>query len=106
MNDTEILRLLPNPSQENSIRDLKTDLSSFDSITKKLQTTNISLADTRLLFDSILNNFGKKYETLKTHLSENAAVVPSPEFERAIVVSCRGEKLTFSQEEIIKKYIF
>ena len=43
---------------------------------------------------------------MKNHLPENAAVVQSPEFERAIVVSCRGEKLTFSQEEIIKKYIF
>ena len=28
------------------------------------------------------------------------------EFARAIVVSCLGEKLTFSQDEIIKKYIF
>ena len=57
-------------------------------------------------FDGNLNNFGKKYETSKNHLSENAAVVQSPEFERAIVVSCRDEKLTFSQEEIIKKYHF
>ena len=74
--------------------------------TKKLQITNFSLADTRLIFDSILNNFGKKYETLKNHLSGNTAVVQSPEFERAIVVSCRGEKLTFSQEETIKKIHF
>eukprot|EP00644_Phytophthora_capsici_P008357 jgi/Phyca11/114426/e_gw1.26.216.1 len=79
---------------------LNEDLCVFDSVCKKLQDEETSMADTRLLFTSLLD----RYPDLGTHLSPTSKIVHSPNFENAAIkippTSNACERL-FSQTKLI-----
>ncbi|ETL91908.1 hypothetical protein L917_09625 [Phytophthora nicotianae] len=84
------------------IEALLKDLRVFQSVTLKLQLEDVTLADVRALFDSIIERF----PTTKAKLSATATIVHSPTFEAATVKVINGEvgSLTASERKAIKRF--
>ena len=88
---------------------LFTNIKEFEAATKLLQDeNNISLADVRSIFDSLLqlqfvanSDFGKK------HLLPNSRIVQSPEFETGIVKLCNSDadSLSYVEKDALKDFI-
>ena len=72
--DTEIVELLPSPSEELKLRDLLVDLTDIQSVNLKLQEDSITIAEVRQLFDALILRF---YCMCK-YLSERAEIVDNP----------------------------
>ena len=79
------------------------DLKIFESVTKRLQESNITLLNARNMFDGLIS----KYAVTSQHLSANAIIVHSPVFETAICKLLDGnEQLTEVEVEKLKDFKF
>ncbi|EGZ30694.1 hypothetical protein PHYSODRAFT_473627, partial [Phytophthora sojae] len=79
-----VFDLIPKAAMHERIKSLLEDLRIFDSVTVALQSDDLSLADVRVLFDSIVERF----PLLKPKLGPTASIVHSPSFETAAVKVC------------------
>eukprot|EP00644_Phytophthora_capsici_P016209 jgi/Phyca11/115295/e_gw1.28.544.1 len=69
--------LLPRASAHRKIERLYEELRALESVTKKLQSEDTTMADVRVLFDGVL----QRYPSMDTHLSKETHIVHSPDFE-------------------------
>ncbi|ETP03122.1 hypothetical protein F441_19885 [Phytophthora nicotianae CJ01A1] len=97
-----VLDLIPKAAMHRKIGALLGDLQVFHSVTIKLQSEDLSLADVRLLFDSVLQRF----PSLTSKLGVTASIVHSPGFEAATVKIINGEtgRLTTGERKAIKRF--
>ncbi|ETN21260.1 hypothetical protein PPTG_01499 [Phytophthora nicotianae INRA-310] len=97
-----VFDLIPKAAMHRRIEALLKDLRVFQSVTLKLQLEDVTLADVRALFDSIIERF----PTTKAKLSATATIVHSPTFEAATVKVINGEvgSLTASERKAIKRF--
>ena len=65
------------------LKELTKPFKKFNSVQKLLQSEDVTLADTRAVFDSLL--LVETYLSTRKHLVRDAANVQSPTFERVIV---------------------
>ncbi|EGZ08115.1 hypothetical protein PHYSODRAFT_526629, partial [Phytophthora sojae] len=79
-----VFDLIPTAAMHERIKSLLEDLRIFDSVTVALHSDDLSLADVRVLFDSIVERF----PLLKPKLGPTASIVHSPSFETAAVKVC------------------
>ena len=56
----------------------------FESISKKLQSDETTLADIRVLFDGLILKFQDKYPVITNYLATDASVINNQNFENAI----------------------
>ena len=97
--DSDLIPLLPSPRQENCLRELISDLTAFDSICKKLQATNTTLADVRI-FDSLL--FSAKYPEISHYLQNNAIT----RLRKCHCCFIAGKRLSEEQTTLLLKFRF
>ena len=71
------------------------DFKKFESITKALQSASITLAEVRILFDSISSNF----PSVERRLAMNGSLVFNEPFETGIVKVINGKESELSNEE-------
>eukprot|EP00644_Phytophthora_capsici_P002948 jgi/Phyca11/103032/e_gw1.7.895.1 len=91
--------LIPTGASHRKLVALLEHMKKFQSVTKKLQTEGIDLADVRLLFDSVV----AEYPCMRGHLKADANIVHSPVFESAVhlpLTSNTCERL-FSQCKLV-----
>lgn len=79
--DDGITILLPSNAEEKKIDGLVLILDELDSVTKRLQDEETTMADVRVLFDATI----AKYPETLCRLGETAGIVLHPEFESALV---------------------
>ncbi|ETN23682.1 hypothetical protein PPTG_00225 [Phytophthora nicotianae INRA-310] len=97
-----VFDLAPKATTHRRIEALQEDLRDFQSVTLKLQLEALTLADVRVLFDSVAEHF----PSTKAKLSATAPIVHSPAFEVATVKVINGEvgRLTSSECKAIKHF--
>ena len=76
-----VFDLNPKGSVHRRIEELYEEMKTFNSVCKKLQQETISLADVRVLFDSMCT----KFPATREHLRPSANIVHAPAFESAVV---------------------
>ncbi|KAE9056617.1 hypothetical protein PF010_g31698 [Phytophthora fragariae] len=59
--DDELADFIPTPRENFRLKELYEDLKNLESVSKKLQTSSVSLLDVRMLFDHVM----KHYHTTK-----------------------------------------
>ncbi len=87
----EINQLIPSLSSVRKIEQVCSLLQELDVVTKELQRENLDLADVRILFDNVI----EEYSESAHYLSSNASIVHTPDFETGLV------KLLDSQESLL-----
>ncbi|ETN17673.1 hypothetical protein PPTG_05418 [Phytophthora nicotianae INRA-310] len=92
-----VFDLIPKAAMHRKIEALLGDLQVFHSVTIKLQSKDLSLADVRVLFDSILQRF----PSLTSKLGVTASIVLSPVFEAATVINGETGRLTTSERKAV-----
>ncbi|ETM56833.1 hypothetical protein L914_00259 [Phytophthora nicotianae] len=97
-----VFDLTPKATTHRQIEALLEDLRVFQSVTLKLQLEALTLADVRVLFDSV----AERFPSTKAKLSATAPIVHSPAFEVATVKVINGEvgRLTSSECKAIKHF--
>ncbi|ETP16704.1 hypothetical protein F441_08754 [Phytophthora nicotianae CJ01A1] len=97
-----VFDLIPKAAMHRKIGALLGDLQVFNSVTIKLKSEDLSRADVRVLFDSVLQRF----PSLTSKLGVTASIVHSPGFEAATVKVINGEtgRLTTSERKAIKRF--
>ncbi|KAG2908868.1 hypothetical protein PC129_g7306 [Phytophthora cactorum] len=92
--------LIPKASMHWRIEALLADLRILQSVSVKLQSEDLTLADVRTLFDSV----GQRFPSLKVKLSATASIVHSPTFEAAVVINGEVARLTTSDRKAVKRF--
>lgn len=87
---SELEPLLLRRSENIRVTSLLADLTNFESVTKTLQGTSLTLSAARRLFDHAIS----KYPEMKPRLSPTAAIVNYPALESGLVKIQRGQSLT------------
>ena len=77
----DLLYNMPTPIEVNELNLAMADLAEFESSTKLLQDQQRSLSEVRVIFDAMLSN----YPGMERHISEQGAIVHSPDFENGLV---------------------
>eukprot|EP00644_Phytophthora_capsici_P019588 jgi/Phyca11/133604/e_gw1.585.2.1 len=84
--DGDLAAYMPSPLEERRLRTTLDDLKDFESVSKKLQEEghmgNLTLADVRALFDSLM----EKEPSLGSYLAPQAPIVKFPVFEMACYI--------------------
>eukprot|EP00644_Phytophthora_capsici_P018320 jgi/Phyca11/131982/e_gw1.125.25.1 len=75
-----VFELLPKPAAHRRIKVLVENLKAFNSVCKKLQEDDLSMAAVRVLFDRMI----EMYPVTKEHLRPDARIVHSPDFESGV----------------------
>ena len=87
---------MPTNKEMNDLKKLRESMSIFQSISMQLQMEGINMYDVRVLFDAVL----KEFPALARHLSKDADIIHSKEFENAIVrLLCEGDNCSLSDGE-------
>ncbi len=68
-------------TEKNEVELLCSKLADLDSVTKALQREDITLHETRVLFNSII----EEYPETRDRLAPDSSLVLNPDFENAIV---------------------
>ncbi|KAG3150341.1 hypothetical protein PI126_g11562 [Phytophthora idaei] len=79
--DADLEDALPMRTENSRLKALHAELTNIESVTKTLQSTKVSMADARLLFDGLITlraSFAK-------YLGERAEIVYAADFEAACV---------------------
>jgi hypothetical protein len=94
---------IPSPSDELKLQSLMKDLENIESVSKALQSENISVVSARELLDSLC----KDYPVLQSHIHPFAPIVKNPELESAIclVMDGKEESLSVPQVQALKRYV-
>ena len=80
--DPELLQLLPTPIKERKLTEVLQDMNFFESISKKLQSDETTLADIRVLFDGLILKFQDKYPVITNYLATDASVINNQNFSK------------------------
>ena len=80
LNDEDIIDLVPNNRESKSIEDLIGILRDLNSVTKRFQADDNTIADVRAVLDKVIS----KYPGTKTRLDSSASIVMYPSFESAV----------------------
>ncbi|OWY97507.1 hypothetical protein PHMEG_00031944, partial [Phytophthora megakarya] len=83
------------PAAHRRIKVLLENLLTFNSVCKKLQEDDLSMAAVRVLFDRII----EMYPVTKEHLSPDARIVHSPSFESGVVKVATNRVEALSEDE-------
>ncbi|RAW28934.1 hypothetical protein PC110_g14699 [Phytophthora cactorum] len=75
-------------------------MKKFQSVSKKLQCDTIDLADVRLLFDSV----EEEYPCMRGQLKPNAKIVHSLVFEAAVVKGIDGGVMSNAEAAAVKRF--
>ena len=86
--EATLIDFFPTARENAEISQIHEHLKKLKSITLTLQKENINLTDVRYLFDEVIN----LYSNMKDTLGEEAKIVHSPTFEKALV-KIQDEKL-------------
>ena len=95
--DPLLVDTIPSSRENADIVTLSHNLAKFKSIQLALQKEETTLAETRALFDSLIN----EYPVMAKYISQNSAIVHSKDFESAIV-KIQDEKydcMNFSEKQ-------
>ncbi|KAH9181435.1 hypothetical protein AeNC1_016589, partial [Aphanomyces euteiches] len=89
-------------TQVQRVKALFQHLEEFETVTKKLQSDGIDLADARMLFDGTL----AKYPSM-AHLDSDNAIVRYPDFDAAAIHALNGQEnfLTAGQALCIERFL-
>ncbi|RLN52051.1 hypothetical protein BBJ28_00021775 [Nothophytophthora sp. Chile5] len=90
----------PTSAAHKKLLGLLEHLKKLDSVCKTLQHECTSLADVRLLFDQITDD----YPVMGSHLRSSAKIVHSPIFEAALVKIAADCTLTASEERAVQHF--
>ncbi|KAG3119395.1 hypothetical protein PI125_g2091 [Phytophthora idaei] len=84
------------------IEALLANLRILQSVSVKLESEDLTLADVRTLFDSV----GQRFPSLKVKLSATASIVHPPTFEAGVMKVINGEvaRLTTSERRAVKRF--
>ena len=85
------------------MKELMSDIDRIESVNKRLQLSETTMLEARILFDSIIKTFGAKYK-INDYLAEMVPIVQSPIFEDGLIKMARNEKL--NAQEALKMAIF
>ncbi|KAE9312038.1 hypothetical protein PR003_g19865 [Phytophthora rubi] len=77
------------------------DLRDFDSVFKKLQGEATTMADTRLLFSSLL----ERYPEMDSHLDPVSSIIHPLTFENAVVKVANGVSLTSVDAKSVTRFV-
>ncbi|KAE9222005.1 hypothetical protein PF002_g15411 [Phytophthora fragariae] len=86
--DDELADFIPTPRENVRLKELYEDLKNLESVSKKLQTSSVSLLDVRMLFDHVM----KHYPITKAQLAATSTLVKFPDFENGIVKLLAGKR--------------
>ena len=100
--DEELAQHIPSGREMIELQKLLDDMAQFESITKKLQESTISLSDVRSLFDTVIES----YPTMNYYLADDAQIVHCPEFESGIVTLIDGNVDELSETQINQLKVF
>ncbi|ETN20170.1 hypothetical protein PPTG_03236 [Phytophthora nicotianae INRA-310] len=92
---------IPNGSTHKKLLALLEQLKKLDSVCKTLQCENTSMADVRVLFDQVADD----YPVMASHLRPTAKIVHTPIFESALVKISNNTKLTASELRAVQRFI-
>ncbi|KAG3003586.1 hypothetical protein PC128_g20814 [Phytophthora cactorum] len=93
--DADLEDALPTRTENPDLKALHAELTNVESVTKALQSTKVSMADTRLLFDGLIPlraSFAK-------YLGERAEIVYAADFEAACVKIQEGRAHQLSRAQ-------
>ncbi|KAG2997483.1 hypothetical protein PC121_g10244 [Phytophthora cactorum] len=76
-------------------------LKKLDSVCNTLQHERASMADVRLLFDRVMDD----YPIMASHSRPSANIVHTPVFEAALVMICNDSKLTASEARAMQRFV-
>jgi hypothetical protein len=77
----ELNPLMLSPLEMDNVQILFKHLNNFHSVILYLQRRNCTMADVRIIFDSLID----EYSSLRKYLDKNADIVENPNFENALV---------------------
>jgi hypothetical protein len=96
----DLAKLLPSPTQRNNIRAQMLALMDFKSVTLSLQRADITLCETQILFETLIDTFPSF--PFRSYLGEGAAIVHSRDFETGIVNIQAGRSLSSDEQAAVK----
>ena len=97
-NDTELLPFILDDDDYERISTVHKDLIDIESVTKILQTeSGNTLSDVRTMFDDLI----AKFPVMDYHLSKDAEIVMSKDFENAVVKCLDKKSSTLTSSEIL-----
>ena len=91
----DLVEILPSPAELAVLRKALSTMESLDSVTKMLQSNDLTVADVRDLFDGVI----EKFPAMVGHLGASAAIVTCPNFESGVVKLLRGTIGALSKKE-------
>lgn len=85
--------------ETNELKKLMPKLVDLDSVMVALQKKNFNLSDSRILLDSVI----QKYPELSSYISEDANILHTPSFDKAIVKIANGkhDSLTIDEKDSV-----
>jgi len=92
--------LVPSGGAHRKLIELLDHMKKFESVTKWLQRPETNMAEVRLLFDSLLD----EYPIMSEHLKPGARIVHSPSFENGVVKVINGTKLTSAETAAVATF--
>jgi hypothetical protein len=94
---------LPTASQTLRLKEAMTHLSNFQSVTKQLQSTEMDILDSHVIFDSILES----YPSMQRYLAKNANIIHSNYFDTAdIKIMSKVEStLRLSEKKLMAPFL-
>ena len=96
--DKELSDLIPSAAQKRNIQDCKHALEDFKSVTIELQRCNISIAETNLLFKSIIDLY--EHFDFECFLGEHAHIIHNRHLESAIIKIQSSKEDTLTCQEL------
>jgi hypothetical protein len=91
---------VPSGAIHKKVLGLLEHLKKLDSVSKVLQDNEINMANVRVLFDQVVDD----YPVMSSHLRASAKIVQSPDFEGALVKIVNGGKLTTSEARAMSRF--
>ncbi len=91
-----IENLLLTPTEHKSVEFMSKKLANFDSVTKALESENLTIQEVRVLFDSIIGT----YPSTATRLASDAFVVLNPEFECSLMRNQSGKSSELTSADV------
>ncbi|KAG3156279.1 hypothetical protein PC128_g21905 [Phytophthora cactorum] len=87
--DEAIEDLLPSPSSTKKLKALLVKMKMVESVSKRIQSSDVAIWEVRALFDALLQQF----RVFAKYLDSSATIVEDPYFESAVVKFQRGRPL-------------
>ncbi|KAG3110989.1 hypothetical protein PI124_g1262 [Phytophthora idaei] len=97
----EVDDFVPTGAAHKKLMGLLDHLKKLDSVCKTLQHERTSMADVRLLFDQVMDD----YPIMAGHLRPSANIVHTPVFEAAHVKICNDSKLTAGEARAVQRFV-